>query len=194
VIDDIGVYMVEWFGFSEEYVWKHGSGHEKIAVDVYREYLCFGDANHRVSEITHAGTVVRNLSLLNRGFLTPVKICLKNPTLAETFMNAVLSVFGDYNVVVGSNNAIAADKVFQGSVMETQASSDTKILAVHHQEKKRKQNYSDKTPAERKREKLKREEAREEEELNPYKAAQAVGTPYQNGKKSNSKLPDELYS
>lgn len=50
--------MVEWIGFSQEHVWKHGNGHEKIAIDVDKKYLCFGDGNHRVSEITHAGLTV----------------------------------------------------------------------------------------------------------------------------------------
>lgn len=63
VVAEIGVYMIGRFQFSADIAWNHGNGHEKIAVDTNGEYMCFGDANHRVSEITHAGTTVSSKCL-----------------------------------------------------------------------------------------------------------------------------------
>jgi hypothetical protein len=46
---------------------KMGNMHEKIGLSVGdQKIVCFGDSNHRVSEITHAGMMVRERTFLTK--------------------------------------------------------------------------------------------------------------------------------
>lgn len=38
--------------------WYNGNMHEKVGVTLTKNWICFGDANHRISEMTHAGLTV----------------------------------------------------------------------------------------------------------------------------------------
>lgn len=42
--------------------WDNGNMHEKVGVSHDAKWICFGDANHRISEMTHAGLTVSAFS------------------------------------------------------------------------------------------------------------------------------------
>ena len=74
MVDQIGVDTNYERSDKEPVAWNHGSMHEKIAISITSsknknfndenideedpDWVCFGDGNHRASEITHAGLAV----------------------------------------------------------------------------------------------------------------------------------------
>jgi hypothetical protein len=83
-------------GDNQKFGWGHHQMHEKLGVsaDATKKWVCFGDSNHRFSEISHAG----------------ITICLKAPNLWQIMFVAVKSV-NAYNPIITDDTRCSMDTV-----------------------------------------------------------------------------------
>jgi hypothetical protein len=85
--------------------WVHGQGHEKIGIATKdaatnnqnpRPYVCFGDSNHRGSEISHAGMM----------------ICFKNDDIWRTMYTLISSVITNkyqFSISYGTSTPVSSE-------------------------------------------------------------------------------------
>jgi hypothetical protein len=86
--------------------WRYGQSHMKFGVsgDANRPVVCFGDANHRRSELTHFGmTVIFSLTF---DLLTILQICLEDIALHATMLSMIKALDVQENWLVESSPAV----------------------------------------------------------------------------------------
>lgn len=85
-----GVKKVQTVQYSNEHkAWDANFMHEKIGVGRHKKYVCFGDANHSGTQLSHAGITVRTRLFFFAVLDKQYQICVKDPELHAFFTNGI---------------------------------------------------------------------------------------------------------